>query len=411
CVAVDVGTTKLACYLVDLETGQTRATMGVMNPQIAYGEDVMSRLEAAMVDAANADRLQRDLVECINSAVAQLCATAGAAPERLVDLCLVGNTAMHHLLAKLPVRPLALLPFVPALRSPLQVDADRLGLHAASVARVYLPPPIAGFVGSDHLAFLLAAGFHQDRRTRLGIDIGTNTEIALHAGGRILSCSTASGPAFEGAHIRHGMRAAPGAIDRVRLGEDGLAHCDVLGSVPAVGICGSGILDAVAEMRRVHIVNRRGRMDPAGPGVQTEEDGTLILPLARGNNGSRDVGITQRDVDQVLLAKGAIRAGIAILLDQLGVTPAEIEEIVIAGAFGSYLDPVNALRIGLLPDVPLERIHPVGNAAGAGARMLLASTECRRQAQALADRIEYVELTVVPGFNKCFAESMRLPGV
>ncbi len=408
-LAVDIGTTKLACYLVDLPTGQTVATTGVMNPQLAYGEDVMSRLEAVMVDPANAARLQHEVIQAINAAAAQLCALQGLAPENIVDVCLVGNTAMHHLLARLPVRPLALLPFVPALRSPLDVEADRLGLQAAPGARVHLPPPIAGFVGSDHLAFLLAADFGQDDRVRLGIDIGTNTEIALQANGRIVSCSTASGPAFEGAHIRHGMRAAPGAIERVHINGDGLPQCEVIGDVPATGICGSGVLDALAEMQRVNLVNLRGRMDTTAPRIQLEPDGMPFLTLARGSDGRRDVVITQHDVDQILLAKGAIRAGINILLDHCGLTVRDLAEVVIAGAFGCYLDPFNAVRIGLLPQVPLERIHAVGNAAGAGARLMLASTGYRRQAQALAARIEYLELTVVPGFSKYFAQGIRLP--
>ncbi len=408
-LAVDVGTTKLACYLVDLESGQTLATTGVMNPQIPYGEDVMSRLEAVMVDPDNAERLQKEVIEAINTAAVKLGASQGLAPEHLLDACLVGNTAMHHLFANIPTRPLAVAPFVPALSSALDVKADRLGLRAAPGARVYLPAPIAGFVGSDHLAFLLAAGFGEDTRVRLGMDIGTNTEIALQAGGRIVSCSTASGPAFEGAHIRHGMRAAPGAIQRVAIGEDGLARCNVIGDGPAVGICGSGILDAVAELHRANLINERGRMSPETPGIQIEEDGTPIYILAERKNGRRAVTITQHDIDQILLAKGAMRAGIEILLSHLGLKAGDLDEIVIAGAFGSYLAPASAVRIGLLPDIPLAQIHAVGNAAGSGACMMLASSEYRQRAQALAERIEYLELTVVPGFNRYFAQGVRLP--
>lgn len=411
-LAVDVGTTKLACYLVDLEAGQVLAAQGAMNPQIAHGEDVMSRLGAVMTDPANGSRLQQEVIETINTVAAKLCASQRLAPEHLLDVCLVGNTAMHHLLLDLPVRPLALSPFVPALDSPLDVATGRLGLHTAPGARAYLPSPIAGFVGSDHLAFLLAAGFGRDDRTRLGIDIGTNTEIALQAGGRIVSCSTASGPAFEGAHIRHGMRAAPGAIERVVIAKDGCVHCDVVGGGPPVGICGSGILDALAEMRKAEIINKRGRMIQDMPGVRFEggEDGRWpAFLLAAGSDGRRDVTISQEDIDQILLAKGAIRAGINILMDHLSVTPREIDGVVIAGAFGTYLDPFKAVRIGLLPNVPLTRIHTNGNAAGAGARMILASMDARRRATRLAERIEYLELAVYPGFNKYFAQGVRLP--
>lgn len=408
-LAVDIGTTKLACYLVDLESGRVLAVKGVANPQIAYGEDIMSRLEAVLVDPANAERLQEEVVAAINAVAEDLCASQGFTPDHLLDLCLVGNTAMHHLLTRLPVRPLAVSPFVAALSTALDVEAAQLGLRAAPAARVYLPAPIAGFVGSDHLAFLLASGFGEDERVRLGIDIGTNTEIALQVGNRIVSCSTASGPAFEGAHIRHGMRAAPGAIQHVEISMDGSVTCDVIGGVPPVGICGSGILDALAEMRKVSLLNERGRMQADYPGVERAQDGKPAFTLMKGADGKRDVTILQQDIDQILLAKGAIRTGIDVLMDTLRVTPGDIEEIIIAGAFGTYLNPLNAVRIGLFPQAPLERIHAVGNAAGTGARMLLASTDCRQQAEALARRIEYLELTTVPGFNKYFARGIRLP--
>ena len=408
-LAVDIGTTKLACYLVDLKNGRTLAVQGVTNPQIAYGEDIMSRLEAVLVDSANADRLQSEVVNAINAVAVELCAAQGLTTDHLLDLCFVGNTAMHHLFVRLPVAPLAVSPFVAAVNSALEVEADRLGLKAAPGARAYLPAPIAGFVGSDHLAFLLSRGFGEDERVRLGIDIGTNTEIALQAGRRIVSCSTASGPAFEGAHIRHGMRAAPGAIQRVKIAADGLVECDIIGDVTAMGICGSGVLDALAEMRKAEILNERGRMQIGMSGVEAMEDGKPAFTLVKGVNGRRSVTISQLDIDQILLAKGAIRTGIDVLMDTLGIVPTGIEEISIAGAFGTYLDPVNAVRIGLLPETPLERIHAVGNAAGSGARMMLASTDYRRLADALAKKIEYLELTTVPGFNKYFARGIRLP--
>ena len=408
-MAVDIGTTKLACYLVDLNTGHILAAKGIMNPQIAYGEDVMSRLEAVLVDPENADRLQTEVISAINDVATELCATQGLTTNHILDYCLVGNTAMHHLLAKLPARPLAVSPFIPALNSELEIEADRLGLRAAPGAHACLPAPIAGFVGSDHLAFLLAAGFDEGERIRLGIDIGTNSEIALQVGRRVISCSTASGPAFEGAHIRHGMRAAPGAIERVKITEEGLVLCDVIGGGSATGICGSGILDALAEMYGAGIINERGRFKPGAPGVESANGDSPAFLLSKGENGYRDVTLSQHDVDQVLLAKGAIRAGIEILLHIADIDPAEIEEIVIAGAFGTYLDPLNAVRIGLLPTIPVERIRAVGNAAGAGARLLLSSLDFRHRAQGLAKRIEYVELTIVPGFNKFFAKGVRFP--
>lgn len=349
------------------------------------------------------------MIGAINDAAVELCAAKGIEPEGLLDLCLVGNTAMHHLLLKLPVRYLALSPFVPALSCGLDIAADQLGLDAAPGAHVYLPAPVAGFVGSDHLAFLLAADFEKDDRVRIGIDIGTNTEIALQAKGRIVSCSTASGPAFEGAHILHGMRASPGAIEKVSIAKDGSVSCQVIGGRPAAGICGSGVLDALAEMREAGIINSRGRINLQAPGTSSDNEGMPSFLLAAGNHGKRDITLSQKDIDQILLAKGAIRAGIDILMHYLEVTPQDLKEVVIAGAFGSYLDPDSAIRIGLLPPVPLSIVHAVGNAAGAGARLMLASTQARLRAAISREHVEYLELTVVPGFNRYFAQGVRLP--
>jgi uncharacterized 2Fe-2S/4Fe-4S cluster protein (DUF4445 family) len=381
----------------------------MMNPQIAYGEDVMSRLEAVIVDEAAGKRLQWETIRAINTAAQVLCETQGLTTRNQLDICLVGNTAMHHLLLGLPVQGLAVSPFVAALGSTLEPEACSLGLESAPGAKVHLAPPIAGFVGSDHLAFLLAARFGQDERVRLGIDIGTNTEIALQVGARIVSCSTASGPAFEGAHIRHGMRAAPGAIEHVKIEPDDSVSCAVIGEQPVAGICGSGVLDALAEMRKVGVINMRGRIHPEAVGVKQDANGELAFKLVAAGDGRREISISQQDIDQILLAKGAIRAGIDILLDHLKISAEQIDEVVLAGAFGTYLDPFNAMRIGLLPRLPLTRIKAIGNAAGRGACMLLASTQARREACQLAKRIEYLELTIYPAFNRFFALGVRLP--
>lgn len=408
-LAVDVGTTKLACYLVELESGKVLAAKGAMNPQVAFGEDVISRLKAGMDDPASASKMQQMVIEAINIVASEMCTANELEPAHLLDVCLVGNTAMHHLLLALPVRPLALSPFVPATTSSLEVYASVLGLHTGPGAYAYLPAPIAGFVGSDHLAVLLAAGFGEDNRTRIAIDIGTNTEIALQAKGHIVSCSTASGPAFEGAHISQGMRAAAGAIQRVNIRADGTVKYDVIGGGPALGICGSGVLDAIAEMRAAGILNERGRLVRERPGVRLQDDGRAAFLLVQGSKDQREIAITQKDIDEVLLAKGAIRAGMEILMSHLKITAHDIDEIVLAGAFGTYLDPLNAMRIGLLPQIPLNRIKAIGNAAGAGARMMLASVDARSKSVSLAKQVDYLELTVYPEFSKFFVEGIRLP--
>jgi uncharacterized 2Fe-2S/4Fe-4S cluster protein (DUF4445 family) len=408
-LAVDIGTTKLACYLVDLASGKTLAAKGLMNPQIAFGEDVMSRLEAVLLDGENGARMQQQTIQAINTAAKALCKIQNLSTVNLLEICLVGNTAMHHLILGLPVQALAVSPFVATLSSPIELSACSIGLETAPGAKVHLAAPIAGFVGSDHLAFLLAASFGQDERIRLGIDIGTNTEIALQVGSRIVSCSTASGPAFEGAHIRHGMRAAPGAIERVKIEPNGSVTCGVISEQPPVGICGSGVLDSLAEMRNAGVINKRGRLQLEANGVQVDSEGKLVFQLVPAGRGLREVNIYQQDIDQILLAKGAIRAGIDILLDHLDICAEEIDEVVLAGAFGTYLDPFNAMRIGLLPRLPLTRVHAMGNAAGTGARMLLASKQARQAASQLAEHIEYLELTIYPGFNRFFAQGVRLP--
>jgi len=403
-LAVDVGSTKLACYLMDLETGETLAARGAPNPQIAYGEDIMARITYAQDSDGRARLLQSVLFNTINASARILANEASAKTSQIADVCLVGNTAMHHFFLNLPIENLAVSPFVPVSSDPAYPLAAKLGLETMPGCRVYSPPVIAGFVGSDHLAFLLAENFGEDDRVRLGIDIGTNTEIALQKGREIVSVSTASGPAFEGAHIRFGMRAAPGAIEHVKLSQNGRAEIQVIGSNLPIGICGSGILDAVAEMRRIEMLNPRGRINKEFPGVEIAENGKPFIHLSSGKNS---VTLSQTDVDQILLAKGAIRAGIDVLMDHMNVSAREIDEVVIAGAFGTFMLPEHAMRIGMLPQIPLEKIHAVGNAAGAGARMMLASKTSREKAEALAKKIRYLELTVYPEFPLFYAKGIQ----
>jgi uncharacterized 2Fe-2S/4Fe-4S cluster protein (DUF4445 family) len=403
-LAVDVGSTKIACYLMDLTNGKTLTAKGTPNPQIAYGEDIMARLGYAMQGNKQAETLSRLTINAINLIAAKMCERLNLSPEHIADVCLVGNTAMHHFFLNLPTGSLAVSPFVPVTTNPIYPSARELGITAMPGAAVYAPPVIAGFIGSDHLAFLLAARFGEDQRVRLGIDIGTNTEIALQAGDRIVSVSTASGPAFEGAHIKYGMRAAPGAIEHVQISENGTTEIQVIGSQPPIGICGSGILDAVAQMRMRNILNQRSRIDKTAPGIQLTADGKPEIVLSTSR---KPITLSQNDIDQILLAKGAIRAGIDIILDYLKVGASEIEEIIIAGAFGSYMLPQHAMGIGMLPTIPLDRVKTVGNAAGTGARMMLASTLSRKRAEELANQIEYLELTVYPDFSMFYARGIQ----
>jgi uncharacterized 2Fe-2S/4Fe-4S cluster protein (DUF4445 family) len=403
-LAVDVGSTKIACYLMNLETGVVLAAKGVPNPQIAYGEDIMARLAFAIKSKQDANTLHTLVVQSINQAAAELCDQIGASQSDIVDACLVGNTAMHHFFLNIPVESLAFSPFVPAVSDAINPLSSEIGLFAMPGSRIYAPAVIAGFVGSDHLGFLISEGFGDDNHIRLGIDIGTNTEIALQKNGRIVSVSTASGPAFEGAHIRFGMRAAPGAIEHVSIDQQGNTKIQVIGGCPPTGICGSGILDAVSEMDQNGIINHRGRIVKSAPGVRLDDQGKPVYCLAESN---KQIALSQNDIDQILLAKGAIRAGIEILMDYLKVKPDEIDEVHIAGAFGSYMNPEHAMRIGMLPEIPLNRVRTVGNAAGAGARMMLISKSMRDKAERLAKRLEYLELTTYPDFPMFFARGIQ----
>lgn len=409
-LAVDLGTTKIAVFLVDLLSGETLGSLGVMNPQIAYGEDLIRRIQAALDEQAGAKRMQALVVQAINAASASLLQSEGLEAENLAAISIVGNTGMHHLLLGLPVRQLALSPFIPVVAGPLVIPAGDVGLRASPGTPLYLLPPVAGFVGSDHTAALLACRFHDSPGNALLLDIGTNTEIALRARGRLYSCSCASGPAFEGAHIRHGMRAAPGAVERVSINQQDLSvQYATIEDQPPVGICGSGILDAIAEMARVGILGGNGHLRKEMLKKSGQDGAAPAFTLAEWQEGDqrRVVEISQQDVVEIQLAKGAIRAGVEVLLEEAGLSAAELDEVIIAGAFGSYLDPLNALRIGLLPPVPLERIRQVGNAAGVGARLALTSQQQWREGIDIANEVRYVELTAYPSFRRHFTAALH----
>ncbi len=405
-LAVDLGTTKIAGYLLDLDTGRTLAAQGVMNPQIAYGEDVITRIMRANGAPAEATRLQTLVVDALNQMAADLCAEAGAEPAAIVEAVVVGNTAMHHLFLRLPVKQLALAPYVPAVQSALDIKAREVGLRIAPGAYVHLLPNVAGFVGADHVAMLLATGLAQADGVMLALDIGTNTEVCLAKGETLTSVSCASGPAFEGAHISCGMRAAAGAIERVRLVGDRVEY-QTIGGGPPVGLCGSGLLDAVAEMRRAGVLDPNGRLSEH-PRVRTRDNQREFVLVEREVKGRPAITLTQRDVRELQLAKGAIRAGIQVLLEAQGCAEQDIAQVIIAGAFGFYIDVASAVAVGMLPALPLDRFRQVGNAAGTGARLALLSLARRAEAQALAERVRYIELAGVPGFTRTFVQAMRL---
>ena len=410
--AVDLGTTKIAAYLVDLETGEDLAAAGRPNPQIGYGEDVISRLNHVYRNKDGGQVMASKVQQTLNEMLGDLVQQAGATREQVVDACIVGNTAMTHLLLQLPVAQLAKAPYVAAISNALEVKAVELGLEMAPGAFVYIPPCIGGFVGADHVAMILACDLDESDKVTLGIDIGTNSEIAIRKPGMpfLNSASCASGPAFEGAHISDGMRAASGAIEKVRITENG-PILKMIDDAPAVGLCGSGIVDVVAELYGAKLINFRGRFEKAQNGVGNGRFGPqyLLVP-AQESGSSHDIAITQKDVNEIQLAKGAIHAGLTILLEVTNTAPEEVEEVVIAGAFGSFLDVKNAIAMGLFPELPNASYRQVGNAAVIGAKWMLISQEARHRAQQITNQTQYQELTTYPNFSRRFALGMLFPG-
>ena len=407
-LAIDLGTTKIAGYLVDLGDGQTLAAKGIMNPQISYGEDIISRINRVVKSPDEGVQLQKLAVDAINELCADLCAEADTKSEEIVEAVVVGNTAMHHLFLRLPVKQLALSPFVPAISRALEVRAGELGLNIAPGAYVHLLPNIAGFVGADHVSMLLATDAWQAKKTTVALDIGTNTEVSLICKGKIAATSCASGPAFEGGHIKYGMRAATGAIERLRINGDKIQYQTIDGA-PPVGICGSGILDALAQLYLAKIIDEGGRIIDNRHRVRAYKgQREFILVSKEERQGKPAITITQHDVRELQLAKAAIRTGIQMLLETSGCSESEIKQVIIAGAFGTYIDVASAVAIGMLPSLPLNRFRQVGNAAGMGAKLALISLKSRAKAQAVASRVSYIELASVPKFEQVFVQANYL---
>jgi len=398
-LAVDLGTTNVAGFLVDLESGARLASLGIENPQVAWGADLISRINHAIRVEGGGEELHIAAVAALNTLAHDLCRAVGMHAGQIVDVTVCGNTAMHHLLLGLPVSQLGRAPFVAAVRDAIDLKARELGLAVSPGAYVHLTPNVGGFVGGDHVTTLLATESDWAALPiSLVMDIGTNTEISLIHGGVRLTVSSPSGPALEGGHISCGMRAAEGAIERISL-EDGRIVARTIGDKPPVGLCGSGVLDALAVLYRAHVVDERGRLAAGHPLVE-EADGKRAAVLAPG------VVLTQDDVRAVQLAKAAIRTGTELLLREAGLQAGDIGRFIIAGAFGAYIDVKSGIGIGLFPDLPPEQFMQVGNAAGVGVQMMLASKGARARARELAEGCRYIELSTCPDFQKIFLNNI-----
>lgn len=416
-LAVDIGTTTVVAYLCRLTTGECVAVASDLNSQAQFGDDVISRIRVAMTEDKGLHELNRAIITVLNDLVEQTTHQAGICRDRIYELTVVGNTCMSHLFLGVPPAGLGTLPFGPSFQTAQTVRATELGISVHPEARVYVVPNIGGFVGADTVGVMLASELDDGGGLRVAVDIGTNGEIIVARDGRLYAASTAAGPAFEGAKITQGMRAGLGAIDRVHL--DAEVHCHVIGDVRARGLCGSGLVDAVAELVRMGIVTPTGRMlapseRPSLPAalarriIQSEDGLEFVLAWPEESYGEETVTLTAKDIRELQLAKAAIYAGIELLLEEVGADPRDIDEFLLAGAFGNYIRRESATAIGLIPSVPPERIRPIGNAAGVGARLALCSRSERQRAEELASRTHHVELSGREGFYDRFADAMML---
>ncbi|HNP85542.1 MAG TPA: ASKHA domain-containing protein [Kouleothrix sp.] len=430
-LAVDVGSTTVAAHLCDLRTGAVLATESMMNPQVTYGEDLMSRVSYAMLHADGLQKMHAVIISGLNKLAGMAAHAAGLRARDIHEIVLAGNTVMHHILLGLDPTDLGGAPFTLATHAPVDVKARDLGLKLHPGANAHFMALEAGHVGSDNVGVLVAEAPDQQDSMMLVIDVGTNAEILLGNRERLLSCSSPTGPAFEGAQITHGQRAAPGAIERVRIdpatkqprfkviGREAWSDELAPEEIGATGICGSGIIEVVAELFTAGVLRADGRFAEGGLGVGDGDHlspprvrwngpkGEYILATADQTATGREIVVTQDDVRNIQLAKGALYAGCKLLMHRRGV--AQVDKIVLAGAFGSYIDPLRAMALGLYPDCELSQVYAVGNAAGDGARIALLSKSRRAEAARAARKVEYIETAIDPEFQAEFVGAMHFP--
>lgn len=425
-LAVDVGSTTVVAHLCDLRTGTVLATEATMNPQVKYGEDLMSRVSYAMMDKQGAARLHRVIIGALNDLARRAADSAGIAVEDILDVVLAGNTVMHHILLGLDPVELGGAPFALAIDSPLDLKARDLGLKLGPGAQVHVLPCIAGHVGADNVAVQLAEGPHRQDEMLLIVDVGTNAEIVLGNREKVMCCSSPTGPAFEGAQITHGQRAAPGAIERVRVDPVTLEpRFKVIGheewiepgaklpeGIRAAGICGSGIIEAIVELYLAGIIDNDGRFNENAPERSPRvrfngRVGEYVLADSVHTATGNPIVVTQSDVRAIQLGKAALYAGVKLLMAERGVI--EVDRIVLAGAFGSYIDPRHAMILGMIPDCDLAKVVAVGNAAGDGARIALLNREARSEAAKLAREVVHVQTAVAAEFQNEFVGAIAIP--
>jgi uncharacterized 2Fe-2S/4Fe-4S cluster protein (DUF4445 family) len=420
-LAFDIGTTTVVGMLMDLNSGLPAAVHSALNGQAIYGADVISRISHTMLNEAGLAQLKAQIVQTLNGLIERLLAEAGVEPDEVYEVVTVGNAAMQHLLLGLNPEAIGVWPFIPVVEDMVQVSAGELGLHILPQAQVHLLPYLGAYVGADLVGGLLATGLAQAKGVRLMVDIGTNGEIILGSAARTIATAAPAGPAFEGAQIKDGMRASEGAIEAVTITPEGV-KLQVIGDVPPIGICGSGLIDAVAQLRLAGLMLPSGqfikaeeaarRFAPAlAERIITDADGrrAFVLAWPEESGAGRQIVLTQRDIRELQFAKGAIAGGIAVAMQELGIEADALVEIYLAGSFGNYINPQSARLIGLVPPIPVERIKAVGNAAGEGAKMALLSFRERQVARSLPQLVEYHELSGRGDFNDSFISVLQFP--
>jgi uncharacterized 2Fe-2S/4Fe-4S cluster protein (DUF4445 family) len=417
-IAVDIGTSKIVCYLVNLNTGEVASSGMMENPQIQFGEDILSRISYATRNSENQQVMMQLVVDGVNTIMESACRDAGGVKMNKVhEVTVVGNTAMTHLFLGIQPKFLSLAPYVPAVKRAVDIEAKRVGLKIHPEGNVHVLPCVAGYVGADAVADVIATGIHEKDELSLLVDIGTNGEVFLGNRKELLACSCAAGPAFEGTQIKYGMKAVTGAIEKVRIKPESLEpDYETIGSEKPIGLCGSAMVDIVAELLKVGAISTRGRFNEGQKSarlVKTEEEGHVATSyvVARKNETAinKDITVSNRDISEIQLAKSALHTGCAVLMQKKGIAEKDIDQVYIAGAFGNYLNPENAKVIGLIPDIPTEKIAFAGNTALAGAKMALTSRKIRELAERLSKQIKYVELMVEESFKKEFIASVMLP--
>jgi uncharacterized 2Fe-2S/4Fe-4S cluster protein (DUF4445 family) len=417
-IAFDIGTTTVVGYLIDLGSGEELSAVAKTNPQVIHGDDVISRIGFAQQHKDDLEKLQKEIVITLNEIIRETTQKAEIDKSNIYETVIVGNTCMHHLFLGLNPINLASSPYIPVIKENLSLKAkDIPGLSLNPSANIYMLPNISAFVGADILAGILSTSMWREDKAVLLVDLGTNGEVVLGSEGKLWACSAAAGPAFEGSRIGSGMRAAEGAIDKVKIDNKFITY-KVIEDGKVRGICGSGLIDLIAELLKLGLINKSGKLIDREEGnselseeirkriIKGQKGNKFLLVKGKETENGKPIYLTQRDIREVQLAKAAIFAGIKILLKEVNIPLEDIQEIFLAGAFGNFIDKKSAVRIGLLPNLPLKKIESVGNAAGRGAEITLCSNKMRKVGEEISKKVKYVELSSRSDFQEEFIKAI-----